>query len=436
MTSITATGSLERQPVRGATSCRHCGSTLDLSLVDLGKSPLCQTVLTEAGLGEPETFYPLHAKVCTRCWLVQIPEFVPPEGIFTEYAYFSAYSDSWVEHARTYVEMIVRRLSLTPDDLVVELASNDGYLLQHFLPHGVPVLGIDPARNVAEAAIARGVPTLVEFFGLEFARRLVADGKRPRLVLGNNVLAQVPDINDFVAGVAALLAEGGTATFEFPHLATLVEHLEYDTIYHEHFSYFSLYAIREIFGAQGLAVIDVEEISTHGGSLRVYFARADEAPEVSPAVGALIEREDAAGLRDPETYRRFTAGVEMSKRALLDVLIDARNDGKQIVGYGAPGKGNTLLNYCGIRTDLLEYTVDRNPYKQGKYTPGTQIPIHPPEVIAETRPDLILILPWNLAAEISEQLAYTSEWGAELLVPIPQATVFAPGVVPERGVSG
>ena len=270
----------------------------------------------------------MHAKVCTRCWLVQIPEFVPPDGIFTRVRVLLRLL-GLVGRARAAVRRDDRpRLSLTPDDLVVELASNDGYLLQHFLPHGVPVLGIDPARNVAEAAIARGVPTLVEFFGLEFARRLVEEGRRPRLVLGNNVLAQVPDINDFVAGVAALLAEGGTATFEFPHLATLIEHLEYDTIYHEHFSYFSLFAIREIFGAQGLAVIDVEEIPTHGGSLRVFFAHAEEGPDVSPAVAALIEREDAAGLRDPETYRRFTAGVEMSKRALLELLIDARSDGQ------------------------------------------------------------------------------------------------------------
>jgi C-methyltransferase-like protein/putative zinc binding protein/methyltransferase family protein len=431
MTGLTITGALEGQSLRGSTSCRHCESPLSLSLVDLGKSPLCQTVLTETGLGEPEVFYPLHAKVCTRCWLVQIPEFVTPDGIFTEYAYFSAYSDSWVDHARRYVEAMVERLALGEDDLVVELASNDGYLLQHFLPFGVPVLGIDPARNVAEAAVARGVPTLVEFFGLELARRLVDEGRRPRLVLGNNVLAQVPDINDFVAGVKVLLADGGTATFEFPHLVTLIDHLEYDTIYHEHFSYFSLFAIREIFGAQGLVVIDVEEIPTHGGSLRVYFGHAEEGREVLPAVARMLGREDAAGLRDHETYRRFTAGVEMSKRSLLELLIGARETGKQVVGYGAPGKGNTLLNYCGIRTDLLGYTVDRNPYKQGKFTPGTQIPIHAPEMIEETRPDLILILPWNLAPEISTQLSYTAEWGAQLVTPIPRATVFAPGALPE-----
>ena len=422
--------------MRGATSCRHCERPLELSLVDLGKSPLCQTVLTDRGLGEPEVFYPLHAKVCTHCWLVQIPEFVPPDGIFTEYAYFSAYSDSWVEHARRYVEMIVARLSLASDDLVVELASNDGYLLQHFLPHGIPVLGIDPARNVAEVAVARGVPTLVEFFGLDLARRLVDEGRRPRLVLGNNVLAQVPDLNDFVAGVKELLGEGGTATFEFPHLATLIEHLEYDTIYHEHFSYFSLFSIRQIFGSQGLVVVDVEEIPTHGGSLRVFFAHAEEGREVSPAVEALVERERRSGPPRRPDVQRLHEGVEMSKRALLDVLIDARDAGRQVVGYGAPGKGNTLLNYCGIRTDLLRYTVDRNPYKQGKYTPGTQIPIHAPEVIAETRPDLILILPWNLAAEISAQLAYTSEWGAGLVVPIPRAQRFAPGAVPAKGPSG
>jgi SAM-dependent methyltransferase len=435
MVSRTVNEALEAPPMRGATSCRHCESALSLSLVDLGKSPLCQTVLSEQALGEAEVFYPLHAKVCTTCWLVQIPEFVAPDGIFSEYAYFSAYSDSWVDHARRYVDMIAARLALGPDDLVVELASNDGYLLQHFLPLGIPVLGIDPARNVAEAAIARGVPTLVDFFGLELARRLADEGRRPRLILGNNVLAQVPDVNDFVAGVKALLAEGGTATFEFPHLMTLLEHLEYDTIYHEHFSYFSLIAIREIFGRQGLSVVDVEEIPTHGGSLRVFFAHSEEDPVVSAAVAALAEREDASGLRDPETYRRFESRVEMSKRVLLDLLIRARNEGKRVVGYGAPGKGNTLLNYCGIRTDLLDYTVDRNPYKQGQYTPGTHIPIHPPEMIEETRPDLILILPWNLAAEISAQLSYTADWGAQLVVPIPTATVFTPGTVPDLGAA-
>jgi hypothetical protein len=418
------------QSVRGATVCRACGAALELSVVDLGSSPLCQTVIRPERLEAMEPFYPLHARACTRCWLVQIPEFVAPEDIFTEYAYFSAYSDSWVEHARRYVEMIASRLELGPKSFVVEIASNDGYLLQHFLPLGVPVLGIEPAQNVAEAAEARGVPTLTEFFGRSLAARIVAENGAADLVLGANVLAQVPDINDFVAGVAALLGPGGTATFEFPHLARLIEHLEYDTIYHEHFSYFSLASIRDLFGSHGLALVDVEELPSHGGSLRTYFQHASESPEPASAVAGVLAQDDAEGLRDAATYLGFAEGVKESKRALLDLLIRLRREGKQVVGYGAPGKGNTLLNYCGIRTDLLDYTVDRNPYKQGTYTPGTRIPILPPERIDETRPDVIVILPWNLAREISAQLAHTASWGAKLVVPIPKARMFDPGSMP------
>ena len=419
--------------VPGATACRHCGAPLELTVVDLGKSPLCQTVLTAEQLEQTEAFYPLHVRACERCWLVQIPQFVPPEDIFTEYAYFSAYSDSWVEHARRYVDEMTERLGLGPESFVVEIASNDGYLLQHFLPKGIPVLGVEPALNVAEAAVERGVETLTEFFGVDLGRRLAAERGRADLVLGNNVLAQVPDINDFMAGVAALLAVGGTATFEFPHLAKLIEHLEYDTIYHEHFSYFSLHSIRSIGAAQGLDLVDVEELPSHGGSLRAFLRHAEAGTTPSPAVSELLSREDEQGMRDPETYRRFADGVRESKRALLELLIGLRRAGKQVVGYGAPGKGNTLLNYCGIRTDFLDYTVDRNPYKQGKHTPGTHIPIHPPEKLAQTKPDVILILPWNLAQEISEQLAYTAEWGATLVVPIPTATTFEPGTVPGSG---
>ena len=422
------------EPAPGGRICRHCEAPLELTMVDLGKSPLCQTVLTDEELERGEAFYPLHVRVCKRCWLAQIPELAAPEEIFTEYAYFSAYSDSWVEHARRYVDEMTERLSLGRESLVVELASNDGYLLQHFLPKGIPVLGVEPARNVAEAAVARGVPTITEFFGADLGRQLAARRGRADLVLGNNVLAQVPDVNDFVAGVAALLAEDGTATFEFPHLAKLIEHLEYDTIYHEHFSYFSLHSIRSIFGAQGLELVDVQELPSHGGSLRVFLRPRAAGAVPAPSVDDLLAREDEQGIRDPAAYARFADGVRESKRALLDLLIELRRDGKQVVGYGAPGKGNTLLNYCGIRTDFLEYTVDRNPYKQGKYTPGTQIPIFPPERIAETRPDAILLLPWNLAREISEQLEYTGEWGASLIVPIPVATVFEPGRLPATEV--
>ena len=413
--------------VSGGTTCRFCGAELRLTVVDLGMSPLCESFLRAEQIRTMEPFYPLHVFACERCWLVQLEAFVPPEEIFTEYAYFSAYSTAWVEHAREYVEMIRGRLGLGGDDLVVELASNDGYLLQHFAGTGVPVLGIDPAANVAEAAEARGVPTLVEFFGRETATRLAAQGRRATLVLGNNVLAQVPDLNDFVAGVKILLRDEGTATFEFPHLLRLVDELQYDTIYHEHFSYFSFATIREILEHHGLEAYDVEELWTHGGSLRVYAQHAGGTHARSAAVGELLAREDAAGLRDSARYARFAEDVKESKRALLDLLIRLRREGRTIAGYGAPGKGNTLLNYCAIRTDLVDFTVDRNPYKHGLFTPGTHIPIHAPERIDEERPDYLLVLPWNLVEEISAQLEYVAEWGAKLIVPIPLATVIEPG---------
>ena len=416
--------------VAGGTRCRFCAAPLELTVVDLGMSPLCQTIIRPEQLEQVEPFYPLHARACTRCWLVQIPEFVPPAEIFGEYAYFSAYSTSWVEHARRYVEAITGRLGLDESSFVVELASNDGYLLQHFLPKGIPVLGIDPAANVAEAALERGVPTLTEFFTLQLAEQLAAEGRQANLVVGNNVLAQIPDINDFVAGVKALLAPGGIATFEVPHIERLLERTEYDTIYHEHFSYFSLRTLAEIFAAHGLALIDVEELETHGGSVRAFFGHAAEEVGASAAVVRVLAGEEAAGLQTPEPYLRFAENVCESKRALLELLVGLRREGRQVIGYGAPGKGNTLLNYCGIGTDFLDYTVDRNPYKQGCYTPGRRIPIHPPERIAETKPDVIMILPWNLAPEISTQLAGTAAWGAQLMVPVPSATLFAPGELP------
>ncbi len=416
-----------KQGVKNGSTCRFCGATLELTVVDLGMSPLCESFLREDQIRRMEAFYPLHVFACERCFLVQLEAFVPPEDIFVEYAYFSGYSTAWVEHARAYVKGIRERLRLGRDDLVVELASNDGYLLQHFVGTGVPILGIDPAANVAEAAEARGVPTLVEFFGRELAMRLAGEGKRASLVVGNNVLAQVPDLNDFVAGVEILLRGDGTATFEFPHLLRLVDELQYDTIYHEHFSYFSFATIGEIFRAHGLDVYDVEELWTHGGSLRVYAQHADGPHAKTAAVAALLAREEEEGLRSPARYARFAEDVQESKRALLDLLIRLRREGKRIVGYGAPGKGNTLLNYCGIRTDLLDFTVDRNPYKHGLYTPGTHIPIYSPERIEETRPDYLLVLPWNLVDEISSQLEYVAEWGAKLIVPIPLATVIEPG---------
>jgi hypothetical protein len=408
-------------------SCRFCGSALDLSVIDLGMSPLCESFLAPGKVEEPEVFYPLHVRACRACWLVQLPAFVSADEIFKEYAYFSAYSTSWVDHARCYVDMIRRRLALGEDDLVVEIASNDGYLLQHFVGTGIPTLGIEPAANVAVAAEGRGVSTLVEFFSGALARQLAAEGRRASLVIGNNVLAQVPDLNDFASGVATVLRDTGTATFEFPHLLSLLDKLQYDTIYHEHFSYFSLATISAVLGAHGLVVYDVEELPTHGGSLRVFAQHLNGPHHPTPAVEELLAREEAEGLQSPERYRGFADEVIESKRRLLMLLVEFKRSGKQVVGYGAPGKGNTLLNYCGIRTDFLDYTVDRNPYKHGLYTPGTHIPIHPVERIAETRPDYIVVLPWNLIGEIATQLEYIREWGAELVVPIPFATLVDAG---------
>jgi SAM-dependent methyltransferase len=370
-----------------------------------------------------EPFYPLHVMVCDSCLLVQLDEYVAPSDIFSEYAYFSSYSDSWVAHARDYVSMIIPRLGLTPSSQVVEIASNDGYLLQHFLPAGIPCLGVEPAANVAETAIAKGVPTVVRFFGTATGLEL-ASKQRADLIIGNNVLAHVPDINDFVAGLAALLAPGGTVTMEFPHLLTLIDGVQFDTIYHEHFSYLSLRTVDTIFRAHALRVYDVESIPTHGGSLRIYACAADAPLATSPAVGDVLNAEHKAGLDALPTYRAFTRRVEETKRRLLAFLIDARDRGKHIAGYGAPGKGNTLLNYCGIRTDLLDYTVDRNVYKHGRFLPGTHIPVFPPEHLRETRPDYVLILPWNLRQEIVAQLAYIREWGGQFVVPIPRLEVF------------
>jgi len=371
-----------------------------------------------------ESFYPLHVKVCAECFLVQLEQYVSVEHIFTEYAYFSSFSDSWLKHCSDYVDMISDRLKLRGESLVVELASNDGYLLQYFVQKGIPVLGVEPAINVARAAEQKGVPTLVKFFGCRTALEMAAHGQMADLIIGNNVLAQVPDINDFVEGIHILLKPGGVATLEFPHLLRLMEENQYDTIYHEHFSYFSLITVERIFAAHGLVVFDLDEVPTHGGSLRIYARQADERSKpITSAVLRVRERELALRLDCMETYASFSDQVRESKRAFLELLIRLRREGKRIVGYGAPGKGNTLLNYCGIRTDFVEFTVDRNPYKQGRFLPGTRIPIYAPERIKETRPDYILILPWNLKAEIIAQLAYTKEWGARFIVPIPTAKI-------------
>jgi SAM-dependent methyltransferase len=413
----------ELSPPFGLARCRFCGDPLRLTVIDLGMSPLCERFLDANEIRQMEPFYPLQVFACGRCYLVQLEAFVSPEEIFSEYAYFSSYSTSWIEHARTYVGEIQRRLALGPDDLVVELASNDGYLLRHFVGTGIPILGVDPAANVAEVAVERGVPTMVAFFGRELAEHLVDEGKRASLVVANNVLAQVPDLNDFVAGVSTVLRADGTATFEFPHLARLLDGVQYDTIYHEHFSYFSLAAIVQILDAHELEVYDIQELPTHGGSLRVFAQHRGGPHAVTAGVEALLAQEDAEGLRSPERYARFADDVRESKRALLELLIGLRRNGMQVVGYGAPGKANTLLNYCGIRTDLLDYTVDRNAYKHGLFTPGTHIPIHAPQMIEDTRPDYIVVLPWNLLDEISEQLSYARKWGAKLIVPIPTARI-------------
>ena len=408
-----------------AHSCRFCGSQDLHSFVDLGMSPLCESFVKREHLNHMEPFYPLHAFVCADCFLVQVPTLVSGEEIFGgEYAYFSSYSDSWLRHAAAYVDMITDRLGLNEQSQVVEVASNDGYLLTNFVTKGIPALGIEPADNVAAVAIEKGVPSLVRFFGVETASDLLAQGTQADLLIGNNVLAHVPDVNDFVAGFKILLRERGVITNEFPHLMCLVEQNQFDTIYQEHYCYYSLLAAQAIFAKHGLTIFDVEEIPTHGGSLRIYSRHTeDESKPVTQVVKDLIERERSAGYGRLETYLKFAPKVEEAKRKLLDFLIQAKREGKSVAGYGAPGKGNTLLNYCGVRQDFIDYTVDRNPYKHGKFLPGTRIPIFAPEHLAETRPDYVLILPWNLQDEIAEQLAYTRQWGCQLVVPIPELTI-------------
>ncbi len=388
-------------------------------------SPLCETFLPADQLDQMEPFYPLHVLVCGKCFLVQLKEYVSRESIFTEYAYFSSYADSWLAHARAYTVQMIERWNLGPQSRVIEVASNDGYLLQYFVEHGIPALGIEPAANVAKAAEARKVPTRVAFFGRETARQLVSEGLTADLLAGNNVLAQVPDLDDFVGGMKIVLRPGGVITIEFPHLLRLMEGNQFDTIYHEHFSYFSLLTTIQIFAAHGLEVFDVEELPTHGGSLRIYGKHTDdESKAITERMRALLAREKELGFDRVEQYGSFSKQVEETKRRLLEFLIDAKANGKSVAGYGAPGKGNTLLNYCGIRTDFLDYTVDRNPYKHGRFTPGTHIPIYPPEKISETKPDYVLILPWNVKDEIMSQMAHIREWGGKFVVPIPRVAVY------------
>jgi SAM-dependent methyltransferase len=400
--------------------CRACGASVRLSVVDLGEQPLANSYLELQQLSDVEPRYPLHPHACESCWLVQLPEVVTPEDIFEDYAYFSSYSESWLAHARAYTEQVVDRLGLDHGSRVIEVASNDGYLLRNFVERDIPALGIEPAGNVADEAERHGVPTVRTFLGRATAGELVGEHGQADLLIANNVLAHVPDLNDFVAGLATLLAPQGTVTLEFPHLLRLVEETQFDTIYHEHFSYFSLLTARDVLARHGLAVTDVEELASHGGSLRVY---AQHEGPASPRVADLVAREQTAALDRPEGYAAFAARVDAVREELLELLHRARADGKDVAAYGAPAKGNTLLNFCGIDSELVAYTVDRSPHKQGRFLPGSRLPIHPPERIFETRPDYVLILPWNLRREITEQMAGIRDWGGQFVVPIPRPTV-------------
>lgn len=409
----------------GQSQCRSCGTTLAHTFVDLGMSPLANSYIKPEQRSRMEPFYPLHVYVCSSCLLVQLEQFSSPHDIFSDYAYFSSFSDSWLAHAKRYVDMIADRFQLGRDSKVVEIASNDGYLLQNFVARGVPVLGVEPAANVAEVAKQKGVNTTVAFFGEKTARCLVTDGWGADLIIGNNVLAHVPDLNDFVKGLKVLLKPTGLITMEFPHLVQLMEQNQFDTIYHEHFSYFSFLAVEKVFARHGMTLFDVEELPTHGGSLRIYARHAqDSSKPIGARAQDLKAREEKAGFGRLDHYLSFGPQVEATKRKLLSFLIAAKQEGKRVVGYGAPAKGNTLLNYCGVRTDFIDYTVDRSPHKQGHFLPGVHIPIHSPEKVRETRPDYLLILPWNLREEVMEQMAFIRDWGGKFVVPIPEVKVY------------
>jgi len=405
-------------------TCRFCGAGLERTFVDLGMSPLCESYPSFTELNRGEMYYPLHVYICERCWLVQLEEYESPESIFSDYAYFASFSDSWLKHCEKYCNEMIARFGLGERSFVVEVASNDGYLLQYFVRQGVPVLGVEPAANVAKAAVEKGVPTLVQFFGAEVAKTLAAEGRTADLVAGNNVLAQVPDLNDFVEGLKVLLKPDGVLTLEFPHLLRLIELNEFDTIYHEHFSYFSLICVRKIMEAHGLRVFDVEELKSHGGSLRVFACPASSQVHLKTSnVQKVLDDEINARLDCIGGYEGFARQVRQTKLELVEFLLNAAKQGKKVAGYGAPGKSATLLHYCGIGKDLIEYTVDRSPYKQGRYLPGSRIPIHHPDRISETKPDYIVILPWNLKDEIMKQMSYIREWGGCFVIPIPRVTI-------------
>ncbi|MBK9533320.1 MAG: class I SAM-dependent methyltransferase [Chitinophagaceae bacterium] len=406
-------------------NCRHCKNELSFEFADLGFSPPSNAFLTMAQLNEPETFYPLKTMVCEKCFLVQIDEFAKHDDIFNaDYAYFSSFSTSWLAHAKAYTEMMIKRFGFNAGSQVIEIASNDGYLLQYFAAQGVPVLGIEPTANTAAAAKEKGIESVVDFFGVRLARSLAAKGTKADLLLGNNVLAHVPDINDFVGGLKILLKENGVITFEFPHLLQLINKNQFDTIYHEHFSYLSLMAVAPIFAGAGLDIFDVEELSTHGGSLRIFAKhREDGEKEISIRVKDLLDKEAAFGLKDLEVYTGFQQKAEKVKNDFTKFLIEAKNEGKTVAGYGAAAKGNTLLNFAGIKKDLLQFVVDASPHKQNKFLPGVHIPVVDEQRIKKEKPDYIVILPWNLKDEISAQLAYIKEWGGKFVVAVPELEI-------------
>ena len=405
-------------------ACRFCDQPLEHVVVDLGMSPLCQSQIEVDGLNKPEVFYPLRAFVCEHCWLIQVHEHVHGEEIFSHYAYFSSFSDSWLEHAESYVDMIVDRLGLDSDSHIVELASNDGYLLKNFVTKGISCLGVEPATNVAKVAIEKGIPVCNKFFGVNTAKEIVAEGRQANLMIANNVLAHVPDLNDFTAGIKIVLAPGGTLTVEFPHAQNMIELNQFDTIYQEHYCYFLLSALEKVFDHHGMTIFDLDVIPTHGGSLRIYVRHTEDTGRpVTKAVDQIRDKEISGGMMDLETYRQFAKRATETRWNLLEFLINARREGKTIVGYGAPGKGNTMLNYCGIREDLLDYTVDRNPFKQNSFLVGSRIPVYAPEMIAQTRPDFVLVLPWNLKSELVKQLGYIRDWGGQLVFAIPELEI-------------
>ena len=405
-------------------NCRFCETPLRYTFADLGMSPLSNSYLKPEDLQKMEPFYPLHVYICENCYLVQLPEFQSPEKIFRDYAYFSSYSETWLNHAKVYAQLMIDRFGFTTKSHVIEIASNDGYLLRYFKEKNIPVLGVEPAHNVAQVATAAGIPTMVKFFSVETAKELVNEGKQADLLVGNNVLAHVPDLNDFVEGMKIVLKPRGVITMEFPHLMRLMEENQFDTIYHEHFSYFSLITVEKVFNAHGLTLFDVEELSTHGGSLRIYACHTEDTSKpIDKRISELRDREKNAGFRNMDHYLSFADRVRETKRNILDFLIRVKREKKSIVGYGAPAKGNTLLNYCGVSTDFIDYTVDRNPHKQGHYLPGSHIPIYSPNKIKDTKPDYLLILPWNLKEEIMGQMSHVRDWGCKFLLLIPDVEV-------------